>query len=145
MKSVVTILLALLFIGGLMLSGCPLTDGGDDEDSGGDTDSDTDSDTDTDTDTDSGSECFSPTQNYENAYEDDATGCSCSWPDQGVCVGGAALICEYGYWIAVQDGPCMPRSDKCVDTLDDIDTCLTRYNHCYVEKDNSVCGRVPKV
>ena len=58
--------------------------------------------------------CYSPSQNLEMAYEDGAQGCACDVQnDQDVCIKDksgreVALICENGKWIAVEDGPCMP-------------------------------------
>jgi len=55
------------------------------------------------------SACYSPTQNTSHAYDAGAMGCACdakSEPD--VCVQGLALMCESGFWQAVEDGPCQP-------------------------------------
>ena len=51
--------------------------------------------------------CFSPTQNVDGAYQSGAHGCACdAATDEDVCVDGAALVCNDGRWIAVEDGPC---------------------------------------
>ena len=53
--------------------------------------------------------CFSPTQNVDKAYDEDAVGCPCDEEvAEDVCVDGAALTCEEGAWTAVVDGPCWP-------------------------------------
>lgn len=59
------------------------------------------------------SECYSPTQNTDTAYDQDAQGCPCDENDEDVCIGGVALICEQGSWRAVEDGPCEPMFDPC--------------------------------
>lgn len=103
----------------------------------------TDADTETDSATNSDTDCYSPFQNYSNAYEDGMEGCECQKDQQSVCIGGAALICEDQRWEAVEDGPCMPQSmDDCVD-LDNLDTCLDLYKTCIVEADESVCAKHP--
>ncbi len=58
--------------------------------------------------------CYSPTQNLELAYTENAIGCSCPDRTEGVCKTRAetgldhyvALICFEGKWTAVMDGPC---------------------------------------
>ena len=56
--------------------------------------------------------CYSPTSNLSSAYESGAVGCACnSTVDKDVCVQGTALMCMYGHWQAVEDGPCMPIPD----------------------------------
>ena len=57
-------------------------------------------------------DCYSPTQNFANAYDPDAVGCPCDG-EPAVCVGGTALTCRDGHWDAVEDGPCMPTADDC--------------------------------
>ena len=55
--------------------------------------------------------CYSPTQNLSIAYDTGARGCSCpAGVDADICVSSVALICEGGFWRAVEDGPCMPRA-----------------------------------
>ena len=61
------------------------------------------------TSTTSSSDCYSPTQNTNNAYQANAKGCPCNpATDTSVCVQGVGLICQSNFWMAVQDGPCMP-------------------------------------
>jgi hypothetical protein len=57
--------------------------------------------------------CYSPTQNTDTAYEPGAEGCPCDDGAQDVCIDGVALICEIGFWRAVEDGPCEPMIDAC--------------------------------
>jgi hypothetical protein len=57
--------------------------------------------------------CYSPTQNADRAYEPGSEGCPCDDGDQDVCIEGVALICEQGFWRAVEDGPCEPMVDPC--------------------------------
>jgi hypothetical protein len=58
-------------------------------------------------------ECYSPTQNTDTAYDPGAQGCPCDDGAEDVCVMNVALICEQGYWQAVEDGPCQPMFDPC--------------------------------
>jgi hypothetical protein len=57
--------------------------------------------------------CFSPTANLSIAFQPGAVGCACnSTVDRDVCVDrnrARALICTYGHWVAMMDGPCMPK------------------------------------
>lgn len=57
--------------------------------------------------------CYSPTQNLETAYDVGAEGCPCVEGAEGQCIGSVALICEQGFWSAVEDGPCEPGPDLC--------------------------------
>lgn len=103
----------------------------------------TDMDKETDSNSELDTECYSPFQNYSNAYEDGMEGCECDNERQSVCIGGTALICENHRWEAVEDGPCMPQSmNDCVD-LDELSTCLDFYQTCIVEVDGSVCAKHP--
>ena len=57
-----------------------------------------------------GDGCYSPTQNLDIAYQNNAKGCNCNpATDNGVCIQGVALICESNHWQAVEDGPCEPK------------------------------------
>jgi hypothetical protein len=67
------------------------------------------------------SDCYSPFQNLDDAYADDAEGCACedtATNRAGHCVDGAALMCMQGKWQSVVDGPCEPRlpitSEACI-------------------------------
>jgi hypothetical protein len=57
--------------------------------------------------------CFSPSRNLENAYLSGSEGCPCNeLNDRDTCVEDndgkkVALVCENGFWVAVEDGPCM--------------------------------------
>jgi hypothetical protein len=53
-------------------------------------------------------ECYSPTQNWETAYDEGSVGCACEASEPGQCIQGTALVCESGHWQAVVDGPCFP-------------------------------------
>lgn len=57
-------------------------------------------------------DCYSPNQNTDTAYQPGAVGCPCNADDEDVCVGGAALLCEQGFWRAVEDGPCEPMTGE---------------------------------
>ena len=65
-----------------------------------------------DDDDNSNSDCFSPTQNLINAYDEGFVGCDCdSENDIDICVQDSngrnvALICSENKWAAVEDGPC---------------------------------------
>jgi hypothetical protein len=58
------------------------------------------------------SDCFSPTQNLEQAYEANAVGCDCEPFSLSVCRADrtgrrVALVCTNNeHWDAVEDGPC---------------------------------------
>jgi len=64
-------------------------------------------------------DCFSPTQNTERAYEPGAIGCACNAGDPDACVPLGALSCTQDQgtgafaWIALADGVCGPRSSDC--------------------------------
>lgn len=51
-------------------------------------------------------ECFSPAQFLDVAYDPSFVGCKCAEGAQSLCRSGVALICSEGRWQAVQDGPC---------------------------------------
>lgn len=53
------------------------------------------------------SDCYSPEQNLDTAYEPGARGCACDAAnDPDICSHGVALICEQSFWQSVLDGPC---------------------------------------
>jgi hypothetical protein len=84
------------------------------------------------------SDCVSP-ESYARAYEPGAQGCSCGFGNQGVCVGGAALICQDGAWQAVEDGPCMPTVEPCVGAYATASDCLAEFDTC-LESGGTFCG-----
>ncbi len=67
-----------------------------------------------------GDDCFSPDQNLDRAYDDDAEGCACSPGTASVCASyedddgrqhDVALVCTDGAWESVEDGPCAAAPD----------------------------------
>ncbi len=50
--------------------------------------------------------CFTPSANVRPGT---SGGCPCALGSTSVCVSGTGFICSSGYWIAVWDGPCMPK------------------------------------
>jgi hypothetical protein len=98
-------------------------------------------------------ECFSPTQNFEQAYDKAAVGCACGEPLSQICVGRAALVCERddrmllrmprpSKWIAVEDGPCFPREPSCGggEVRASATACLEDFTDCYQLPSGEFCG-----
>jgi hypothetical protein len=93
--------------------------------------------------------CYSPDRNVDLAYSGEIPGCECG--DVGdVCVPPAALICEQGTWLAVEDGPCEPglidqgcdgRIDSAVECVELFDTCqqLSTGTYCGIGRRTSLC------
>lgn len=59
-------------------------------------------------------ECYSPTQNLDQAYEPDAIGCDCQPGSLAICRADSegvevALVCQDNeHWQSAEDGPCAP-------------------------------------
>ncbi len=87
----------------------------------------------------SGTECFSPTQNLDRAYDGDIPGCSCA-DGYSVCISSVALICESEEWQAVEDGPCMPMQRECDDRLETVAQCLNWFSECVQDDAGYFCG-----
>jgi len=88
-----------------------------------------------------GEDCVSPTQNTDSAYELGVKGCACDKEQdgQGVCIDGAALICEGEQWLAVEDGPCALEL-PCDGRLAEVEDCLHYFDTC-IKMDNELfCG-----
>lgn len=95
-------------------------------------------------------DCYSPTQNFDRAYEPDAVGCACDQLDLQICVGGAALVCrddaaKKRTWAAVEDGPCALTVSGCETDAQrpDATACLADFETC-VERPSpggSFCGK----
>ncbi len=94
--------------------------------------------------------CYSPEQNLEHAYDDDAFGCACE-AEEDVCASylaedlrehEVALICIDGYWEAVEDGPCMSRSGLgCYSPIQNLDIAYEEgASGCPCEDQEGLCA-----
>jgi hypothetical protein len=83
--------------------------------------------------TSSPSDCFSPTQNIDTAYDQGSVGCACEEGALDRCVlastgGEVALSCSEGRWWAGVDGACQPG--------------FFDYLYCGLPKDPGVCANI---
>ncbi len=86
-----------------------------------------------------GTQCYSPTENLDLAYDPAILGCTCIDGDS-VCISSVALICESSRWQAVEDGPCMPIERECEDRVETIYQCLNWFSECVQEDAGYFCG-----
>ncbi len=86
-----------------------------------------------------GTECFSPTENLDRAYDGEIPGCTCVNGDS-VCISSVALICSSVQWQAVEDGPCMPTGRECNDRFETVSQCLNWFSECVEDDAGYFCG-----
>jgi hypothetical protein len=93
-------------------------------------------------------DCYSPTQNLERSLAAGASGCACDWQEQGVCVGGNALICQrsargdVARWHAVLDVSCWRLSDcSPAHTVATLEACLRESRLCVGPREGPFCAR----
>ena len=88
-------------------------------------------------------QCYSPTQNLNVAYDGTLPGCPCDKVGDA-CVGGVALICHDGSWDAVEDGPCMPTNLDCDGRIESVEQCISLFDICVEMDPGTFCGMVPR-
>ena len=75
--------------------------------------------TETTTDTDTETElrgCYSPIQNLDIAFDENAQGCRCDqevYNFETVCIDDVPLFCDNGHWAVATDSPCVPPPYDC--------------------------------
>ncbi|MBN1610840.1 MAG: hypothetical protein JW940_29685 [Polyangiaceae bacterium] len=84
-------------------------------------------------------DCFSPEQNLDHAYDGTMDGCPCTG-SQSICISGVALLCEQGRWSAVEDGPCMPVEVICTGEVETASQCLELFDDCILSDGGGYCG-----